>query len=86
MSSRFFSANTLFVLVVSLSATVTFAQEALLLDTTTIRTTKELPKVMYMVPWQQQENNRKVPQMRLKLHSLCCEVFEPVYPENSVHP
>ena len=74
------------ILLLIFGASTVSAEEALLLDTTVIRANKELPKVMYMVPWQQQKENRKVPRQRLKLHSLFGNVFDPVYPTEAVQP
>jgi len=67
-----------------LSGKALAADEPVMLDTAVIRANKELPKVMYMVPWQQQKEYRKTQRQRLKLHSLFGDTFDPVYPENSV--
>ena len=76
---KFFSA-----LLLIFSGEALATDEPVLLDTVVIRANKELPKVMYMVPWQQQKEYRKTQRQRLKLHSLFGDTFDPVYPENSV--
>lgn len=77
---KFFSA-----LLLMLSGSAMATDEPVLLDTTVIRANREMPKVMYMVPWQQQKEHRKTQRQRLKLHGLFGNTFDPVYPENPVH-
>lgn len=48
---------------------------------TTIQGNKELPKILYIVPWKDVENAPK-PQRQLVLHSLFGDLFEPVLPLN----
>ena len=50
------------------------------LQTTTIRGAKELPKVLYLVPWKDVKPREQVPQQELVLHSLFGDLFEPVSP------
>jgi len=71
-------------LMLVLSGKALAADEPVMLDTSVIRANKELPKVMYMVPWQQQKEYRKTQRQRLKLHSLFGDTFDPVYPESAV--
>jgi hypothetical protein len=46
---------------------------------TTIKGNKELPKILYIVPWKEVEHAPK-PQRQLVLHSLFGDLFEPVLP------
>ncbi len=50
------------------------------LETTVIKGNTELPKFLYVVPWQDISDNKKV-QQRLTLHSLFGDVLEPVTPQ-----
>jgi hypothetical protein len=72
------------VLLLFLGGEALSSEEPILLDTTVIRANKELPKVMYMVPWQQQSQYRKKQRQRLKLHSLFGDTFDPVIPEKPI--
>lgn len=49
------------------------------LKMTTIQGNKELPKILYIVPWKEVKNPPK-PQRQLVLHSLFGDLFEPVLP------
>jgi hypothetical protein len=46
---------------------------------TTIKSNKELPKILYIVPWKDVKASPK-PQRQLVLHSLFGDLFEPVLP------
>jgi hypothetical protein len=46
---------------------------------TTIKGNKELPKILYIVPWKDVKAAPK-PQRQLVLHSLFGDLFEPVLP------
>jgi hypothetical protein len=56
------------------------AEDKIELDTTTIKGNTELPKVLYVVPWQDAKSNGEV-QQKLALHSLFGDLFEPHMPE-----
>lgn len=49
------------------------------LKTTTIKGNKELPRVLYIVPWKDIKTTEK-PQQQLVLHSLFGDLFDPVVP------
>lgn len=49
------------------------------LDTTVIKGNTELPKYLYVVPWQDRKSDRKVEQ-KLVLHNLYGDLFNPVLP------
>ena len=53
------------------------------LDTTTIKGNSELPKYLYVVPWQDKEGKRDK-QRKLKLHNLYGDLFDPVMPANNL--
>jgi hypothetical protein len=46
---------------------------------TTIKSNKELPKILYIVPWKDVKATPK-PQRQLVLHSLFGDLFEPILP------
>ncbi len=53
------------------------AEDAVELETTFIKGNKELPQIIYIVPWQSIEKiNTK--QKKLVLHSLFGDIFDPV--------
>ena len=71
-------------LILSLAAmtSVCQANDELELDTTFIKGNKELPQMMYVVPWQDMktEQGKKAAQ-NLTLHSLFGDIFDPSLPE-----
>lgn len=56
------------------------AQETIELDTTTITGNTELPKSLYVVPWQDREIERD-DEYRLSLHNLYGDLFDPRMPD-----
>lgn len=54
-------------------------EDTIELKTTTIKANTELPKILYVVPWQD-ANNTETSQQKLVLHSLFGDLFEPVTP------
>lgn len=58
----------------------TYAEDKIELETTTIKGNTELPKILYVVPWQDGESD-SVTQQKLSLHSLFGDLFEPLTPE-----
>ncbi|MFL0809034.1 MAG: hypothetical protein K6L76_01335 [Agarilytica sp.] len=61
-------------------STNTLAEDKIKLETTVIKGNTELPKVLYVVPWQDVEDDKNS-QQKLSLHSLFGDFFEPVTPE-----
>ncbi len=57
------------------------AEDRIELETTTIKGNKELPSVLYVVPWKEIKNSRKSEQ-KLVLHSLFGDLFDPVIPDD----
>ena len=55
------------------------SQDRIELQTTTIKGNKELPKVLYIVPWKDVKQAEK-PEQQLVLHSLFGDLFDPVVP------
>jgi hypothetical protein len=74
----------LFTLTISVIALNSIAKEDkgkhIELETTTFKENTELPKTLYVVPWQDvsEEENKK--EQRLVLHSLFNDVLEPIAP------
>ncbi|MCF6325000.1 MAG: hypothetical protein L3J89_11885 [Gammaproteobacteria bacterium] len=60
------------------------AEDAVELETTFIKGNKELPQIIYIVPWQSIEkiNTR---QEKLVLHSLFGDIFDPVTSKALAH-
>lgn len=55
------------------------AEDKIELETTIIKGNTELPKILYVVPWQDVTEDKKTLQ-KLTLHSLFGDIFEPVTP------
>ena len=55
------------------------AEDEIELRTTTIKGNKELPKILYVVPWKDVKRNKKA-ERKLVLHSLFGDLFDPVLP------
>lgn len=62
-----------------LLATSAYADDRIELQTTTIKGNKELPKILYVVPWKDVKQSKKA-ERKLELHSLFGNLFEPVIP------
>ena len=67
-------------IVLTFVAAGTWAQDTIELDTTVIKGNTELPKILYVVPWQDISKTQKS-QQTLTLHSLFGDLFEPVRPK-----
>ena len=68
--------GSLLLLTLSLSL---FAEDEIELRTTTIKGNKELPKILYVVPWKDIKRSKKA-ERKLVLHSLFGDLFDPVLP------
>ncbi len=55
------------------------AKDRIELRTTKITGNKELPKILYIVPWKEVKQN-KMAERKLVLHSLFGDLFDPVLP------
>ena len=56
-----------------------WAQDKIELETTTIKGNTELPKFLYVVPWQDRKSDQKQEQ-KLVLHNLYGDLFDPLLP------
>ena len=56
------------------------AEDRLELETTFIKGNKELPQILYVVPWKETKSSKKKEQ-QIVLHSLFGDLFEPVSPD-----
>lgn len=56
------------------------AEDKIELRTTTITGNKELPKILYVVPWKDIKRSKKA-ERKLVLHSLFGDLFDPVLPK-----
>jgi hypothetical protein len=61
------------------SGSLSFAEDRIELEVTTIKGNKELPRILYVVPWKEMQQSRKQEQ-KLVLHSLFGDLFDPVTP------
>ena len=61
-------------------STPVYAEDTIELRTTTIKGNKELPKILYIVPWKNIKKSRKA-ERKLVLHSLFGDLFNPVLPQ-----
>ena len=59
------------------------AQDEIELKITTIKGNKELPKILYLVPWKDIKRNKKA-ERKLVLHSLFGDLFDPVLPSKAL--
>ena len=55
------------------------AEDRLRLETSVVRGNKELPKVLYIVPWKRLSSKNM--KQKLILHSLFNDAFEPIEPQ-----
>lgn len=53
------------------------------IDVTTIRTTKELPGLLYIVPWQEAEIAANTGDREIVIHELFGDFFQPMVPATS---
>ena len=60
------------------------AEDRLELETTFIKGNKELPQIIYIVPWKDIKSTRKK-QQKIVLYSLFGDLFEPINPEELAH-
>lgn len=58
------------------------AEDKIELRTTTIKGNKELPKILYVVPWKDIKQSKKA-ERKLVLHSLFGDLFDPIVPHQS---
>lgn len=73
------------IFLLSMLSHLAMAQDKIELETTTIKANTELPKILYVVPWQDTSKS-KDNQQQLTLHSLFGDFFEPVTPKAPIMP
>jgi hypothetical protein len=56
------------------------------IDVTTIRTTKELPRLLYIVPWQEAEIAADIEDRQIVIHDLFGNFFQPMVPAIETKP
>jgi len=57
-----------------------YSEDKIKLKTTTIKGNKDLPRILYIVPWKDIKKNKK-PEQKLVLHSLFGDLFDPILPK-----
>lgn len=67
-------------LLILLLPVAALAEDEIELQTTIIKGNKELPKILYVVPWKDISKN-KTAERKLVLHSLFGDLFDPVLPK-----
>jgi len=70
-------------IIILLALTITssvYAEDTIELRTTAIKGNKELPKILYVVPWKDIKRSKKA-ERKLVLHSLFGDLFDPVLPQ-----
>ena len=81
MSIKSFTATIILAAGFVSSAPMIYAEDELELDTTFIKGNKELPQMMYIVPWQDMKSTKiNKSSQNLTLHSLFGDIFDPVLP------
>lgn len=75
--------NTLSLLILTCLSFSLQAEDRIELKTTRITGNKELPKILYVVPWKDIKQTRKA-ERKLVLHSLFGDLFDPVLPQNNI--
>ena len=69
-------------LLLSLLPIAALAEDEIELQTTIIKANRELPKILYIVPWKDiSKSKSKKADRKLVLHSLFGDLFDPVLPE-----
>jgi hypothetical protein len=62
----------------------TAKEENVEVDATRIKANKDLPKVLYVVPWKDMESNKNVDQ-KLVLHDFFGDLYDPVLASSTAH-
>ena len=61
--------------------TLCCAADNIELETTIIKGNKELPRILYLVPWQDTQGEQEVQEHTLVLHSIFGDLFDPLAPD-----
>lgn len=71
------------VLILTLTLTsLLFADDKVEVETTRIKANKELPKVLYVVPWKEMESYKNADQ-KLVLHDFFGDLYDPMLPNET---
>ncbi len=84
MKIKYSSIGILFLLLL-LMGTDLYADETLKLETTIIKGNKEVPQILFIVPWRDTKNSDKKEEQKLILHSLFGDLFDPMLPGSTSH-
>ena len=74
----------LFITFFIISVVTVQAEDRLELETTFIKGNKEMPQILYVVPWKDIKSSKKKEQ-QIVLYSLFGDLFEPVNPDELDH-
>ena len=74
----------LFITFFIISVVTVQAEDRLELETTFIKGNKEMPQILYVVPWKDIKSSKKKEQ-QIVLYSLFGDLFEPVNPDELSH-
>lgn len=66
------------------SLTATAKEDNVEVDATRIKANKELPKVLYVVPWKDMETNKNADQ-KLVIHDFLGDLYDPVLVSSTSH-
>ena len=69
-------------IITCLNSNQALAEIEIQMDTTTIKANTELPKIIYIIPWQETKRFKNKEQL-LVIHSLFGDLFEPSMPVKS---
>lgn len=72
--------KTLLMCFIALASSYALSDDTQSVDTTHIRASKELPKVLYVVPWKD-INSRDDTEQKLVLHNFFGDLYDPVLPD-----
>lgn len=71
----------LIALILGMATSSTVARDRIRLETTIIKGNKEMPQIVYIVPWKDMKDHGQKEQT-LVLHSLFGDLFEPVHADD----
>lgn len=74
------NAKSLLILCLVFVSSYALSDDVQSVDTTHIRASKELPKVLYVVPWKD-VNSRDDTEQKLVLHNFFGDLYEPILPD-----
>lgn len=71
-------------LILIIASDATFGEDKIEMKITRIKGNKELPKILYVVPWKDIKH-AKHDERKIQLHSLFGDLFDPVLPSQPSH-